>query len=594
MESSVPNFAKGVYSALRESFIQSRSAYMQMEQESDDEDNGRDMSHSLFYSVQQHHDALGDDSIPLTDSHGYSDRSQLMFENESSDESRHDLEPPHWKDDLNNRSDPATIYLNKDSDIEPPIPPTHPTSDSLLPTTSAAPTIPKEITSMKSGRKLRDPLFAALYCLCMVIFLLSGLITLLSTNSHALERAARGTMFKTMKDSAGLITGMASMSFFAGAIWISILRTFTRGLVWGTVVIIPSSLLGIFIWTLVESRQSNNLDGGLTALSFMPLITALVYIKLLYSSRHRISKTVAILELACDVLSCNPGIIVASVLVMFIFIGFTVLWMLLFSRLWLLGHVASSDSSSLVWIVNDNVYILAAFYIFIYFWTSGVLINIQRFVLSAVTAQWYFHRNEPAKPSHDITWKAGLLQASSTSLGTIAFGSLVLTMVQCLQYATQWIRKYFKMSWPFMTVISTVLSFIEGLISEINHYTIALAGITGEGFYVSAKSSSKMFRRNLLSGLLGDLMTKLILYVGSLVMALSSGFGTYIFATHSLRSPYGMLIGVLASMIPLYMSRFFSYTMSSIVDATFLCYAIDLDTGMVHMSAAHDVFSGFE
>ena len=104
MESSVPNFAKGVYSALRESFIQSRSAYMQMEQESDDEDNGRDMSHSLFYSVQQHHDALGDDSIPLTDSHGYSDRSQLMFENESSDESRHDLEPPHWKDDLNNRS----------------------------------------------------------------------------------------------------------------------------------------------------------------------------------------------------------------------------------------------------------------------------------------------------------------------------------------------------------------------------------------------------------------------------------------------------------------------------------------------------------
>lgn len=56
-----------------------------------------------------------------------------------------------------------------------------------------------------------------------------------------------------------------------------------------------------------------------------------------------------------------------------------------------------------------------------------------------------------------------------------------------------------------MTVISTVLSFIEGLISEINHYTIALAGITGEGFYVSAKSSSKMFRRNLLSGLLGGL-----------------------------------------------------------------------------------------
>ena len=70
-----------------------------------------------------------------------------------------------------------------------------------------------------------------------------------------------------------------------------------------------------------------------------------------------------------------------------------------------------------------------------------ITVTFDRFVLSAVTAQWYFHRNEPAKPSHDITWKAGLLQASSTSLGTIAFGSLVLTMVQCLQYVTQWIRK---------------------------------------------------------------------------------------------------------------------------------------------------------
>lgn len=103
MESSVPNFAKGVYSTLRESFIQSRSAYMQMEQESEDEENGRDMSHSLFYSVQQHNDELGEDSIPLTDSHGYSDRSQLLFDNETTDDSQHDVERPTWKDDSKNR-----------------------------------------------------------------------------------------------------------------------------------------------------------------------------------------------------------------------------------------------------------------------------------------------------------------------------------------------------------------------------------------------------------------------------------------------------------------------------------------------------------
>ena len=56
-----------------------------------------------------------------------------------------------------------------------------------------------------------------------------------------------------------------------------------------------------------------------------------------------------------------------------------------------------------------------------------------------------------------------------------------------------------------MGVISLILAYIEGLISQVNHYTISLAGITGESFYSSAKSSTKIFRRNLLSGLLGGL-----------------------------------------------------------------------------------------
>ncbi|KAF7725951.1 hypothetical protein EC973_009188 [Apophysomyces ossiformis] len=145
-----------------------------------------------------------------------------------------------------------------------------------------------------------------------------------------------------------------------------------------------------------------------------------------------------------------------------------------------------------------------------------------------------------------------------------------------------------------VTIISIVLGYVEALVSQINHYTISLAGITGEGFCSAARSGTKLFRRNLLSGLLGDLLTKLILYVGSLLISLSSGFATYIFAAHNLHSSHGLLVGMLAAVVPLYLSQFFSYTMMSIIDTTFLCYAIDLDTGTVHMSAAHTVFSGFD
>lgn len=56
---------------------------------------------------------------------------------------------------------------------------------------------------------------------------------------------------------------------------------------------------------------------------------------------------------------------------------------------------------------------------------------------------------------------------------------------------------------PFATLITLLLGYIDALISIFNNYTISLAGITGENFFSAAKSATKIFRRNLLSGLFG-------------------------------------------------------------------------------------------
>lgn len=85
MEQSIPNFAKEALSTLKNSFFQGRGGYYaQMDQESENEDDGNDntMSHSLFYSIHQNRHNINEDSIPLTESNAYSDRSQLLFEQE--------------------------------------------------------------------------------------------------------------------------------------------------------------------------------------------------------------------------------------------------------------------------------------------------------------------------------------------------------------------------------------------------------------------------------------------------------------------------------------------------------------------------------
>ncbi|CAO3631069.1 unnamed protein product [Cunninghamella blakesleeana] len=620
MEHSVSKLAKGIYSTLRNSVLETsswRSAYAQMEADSENEDdenynrnNNTTMSNSLFYSIQQ---PYGEESIPLTDSHGYSDRSQLVFSHEGSDEEDYS---DNNNNNNNNKSNdwaasqqleystyeespkPSAIYLD--------IPSTHPTSqspkalsESLLPTTAA---IPSSITAPKnSEQKLRDPFFTILYAISFLIYIFSGLIILFTTNSHSLESYAKGTTFNTIKDSAGLLTVMMSIALIVGVVWIYVLRTLTQTIVWSTLIGVPLVFIGVFIWSLVESLHNHYFyesevtkqDTNLTVLSFIPLILGSIYTYLVYSNRHRIQKTISVIELACDVLRYNPGIILVSFILMCVFIIFTIIWLVLFNRLWLIGYL-KNDTSRVIWVVNDNAYLIATFYIFIYLWTSAILINMQRFALSAITADWYFHRHSSNNQGNKMAWQLALKRASTISFGTLAFGGLILSIVQFLHITTGYLKKYVKKSRPFVSIITMLIAYIESVINQINHYVIGLAGITGDGFCVSARSGTKIFRRNLISGLVGDLITRLVLYIGALVISIASGFGGYIYASHNLHSSHGFIVGLLAAITPMYISQFFSYTMMSIVDATFLCYAIDLDTGSVHLSAAHDVFSGFD
>ncbi|KAI7902769.1 plasma-membrane choline transporter-domain-containing protein [Cokeromyces recurvatus] len=599
MEQSMSQFAKEALSNLKNSFLNSRRYYAQMDQESENEEDIT-MSHSLFYSIYDNNA----DSIPLTLSNPYSDRSELLFEHEdSSHTNNQDVDDDDDDDDDDDESPkPSAIYLDQPTTFNhfPKA-----LSESLLPTSTAIPLGIKPLsTKMKDSRKYRDPIFAALYTLCLAIFLLSSFIVLFTTNSRDIEDYIKGSTFKTIKDSAGVLSVIIITALMIGTFWLYILRIFTKTFVWGTVVCVPISLTTIFIWTLVESLQNYYIyegekevsittkDTGLTIMSFIPLILNLIYIKLIFDYRHRINKTISIIELSCDVIKYNPGVILVSFLLVIIFVIFSIIWIILFTRLWLIGHL--SDKSSLsgpVWIVNNYVYSLAAFYIFIYMWTARLLMYMERFILSAITAQWYFHRQEPM---NNKPWKIAFVRATSTSFGTLALASLILAIIQFLQLVASLMRKYSKTSRPFANVLSFILRYIDILVSAFSNYTISLTGITGEGFFAAAQSATKIFRRNLLTGVFGDLLTQLMLYIGASIIALTSGFSAYVYATHNLHSPHGFIVGLIGTLIPWYMSQFFSYIMISIIDATFLCYAIDLDAGTVHLSAAHTAFSGFD
>ncbi|KAF9001388.1 hypothetical protein BGZ52_009985, partial [Haplosporangium bisporale] len=147
-------------------------------------------------------------------------------------------------------------------------------------------------------------------------------------------------------------------------------------------------------------------------------------------------------------------------------------------------------------------------------------------------------------------------------------------------------------SFPLFVFVATCCRVIQGLVENFNNYTLIYVGITGESLFAAARSASKIFHRNLLWGLISDVLTKLVLFINATMLSLLTGFAAYIFATHTLKSPYGYVVGILSSIIPFYITRFFTHIMAITVDATFLCYAIDLDTNTCHSNKAHSAFGG--
>lgn len=82
---------------------------------------------------------------------------------------------------------------------------------------------------------------------------------------------------------------------------------------------------------------------------------------------------------------------------------------------------------------------MAGFFVLMYFWTSAIFKNIEKATIAGVVGEWYFQRPDGVV-SADRTWKN--FKASATkSFGSVAFASLILGIIQTMQFLTRLARR---------------------------------------------------------------------------------------------------------------------------------------------------------
>jgi hypothetical protein len=344
------------------------------------------------------------------------------------------------------------------------------------------------------------------------------------------------------------------------------------------VALVPVLMMALSVFAIVSMVYSDSAAPEyryLTGVGCLGLVVSAVSAILVWTRRNLIQLWINISRLSTEILRINPSLFVLSGLLMVAHMAFTAVWLWLFSLV----------------LLHTSSWIISVFYIVMYFWTSNVFFNLERITVSSVVGDWYFMRFEKSIQG-DQTW-FHFQHVYRKSFGAAVFSGLVLGSIRALKFIIRVMRK--RSGSTSLGLVGSCLEFLSSLIDNFSSYTLVYVGLTGESLPASAYACTRLFRRNLVLGLLTRHLSQLISFLGKAFVSVSIGLAVFWMRVKYPREDdmqgFEWIVGTLASIVPYYVMGVFTHVVETTTDATFICYLVDLDTNSCHSEGAHAVFS---
>lgn len=232
-------------------------------------------------------------------------------------------------------------------------------------------------------------------------------------------------------------------------------------------------------------------------------------------------------------------------------------------------------------------------------WTMLLFAEVRVFVVSGTIAQWYF---QPAGAnSNRGTTLRSLKHALGPSFGSLALGSAILTAVQIARQAMEQARQNARNGEGGLLAIAIsiagcVLECFYTLIEVLTKFATVMMAITGESFLDAGRGVTDLLVRNFLKAYGVWWFPPLVIQLGAFMLSAAWGAVLYAMTYFALGAKQqghmeAIVLGVLAFIMALVVLTFFGSVMLNIVDAVFICFALDRDTQTISHPEVHEVFS---
>lgn len=458
--------------------------------------------------------------------------------------------------------------------------------------------IPPEVQQPVNDMPKFDAVWANVYLGLISSMMATSLIIWLRTDVPS-SVPFKDTMYVMLQKSGRYLFMDIFIASLASIVWIFLLKRYSIALFYLSIVTVPCVLFGLTIYPLIMSYRSTY--GGNTTqdvvmrwTTLIPLSLGIFWCWFIYKGRGALNRALGIIKLATSIMSDNPPLVILGYASVGLFILATWFWLHIFMRVFLRGHTVLNHGTT-GWVLDPKSWALAAFYIFMYLWSWGVISGFQRSTISAVVSQWYFYRNAQPQPSSaDMTYVA-LQYSLSTQFGTICLSSLMRLVIRLpLVFLPRRAVGMFQLM---------VYNFVPtSVISLTNPLALSNAIINSQSLVDSAQAIASL--RYLDHGYdnpsvrsghswTAYRLAKMLLTAARGVMSLILGYSAWVHAAmYSDGSLYGYMAGLIAGFIGWFVLGASEGILSMIVDAAFLCFAIDNAARGGHCTEADRHFGG--
>ncbi|KAL8908479.1 MAG: hypothetical protein Q9207_000785 [Kuettlingeria erythrocarpa] len=275
-----------------------------------------------------------------------------------------------------------------------------------------------------------DVFWGHLYLICLASLFASFCLVYLHT--YTPRNPLGDTVYTTLHSSYHLLAIDTLVAVVVSLLWLAILRSYVRPLVYSILVAVPVVLFSFFLYPFISSfkgqaRSSNVQDRAMRWFSFVPAILSILWAFTVYRGRYSFGKAISILEFSCRILAANPGLLILGFAILLGVICWTWIWMAMFTRVFLGGHLSNSRN---FFVIDAGTWWLGIFFVLVYLWTLAVGAGIQRATTAATVSQWYFHRLSVPAPTSRQVLRAAFSHATSTLFGTICLSTLLSLVIR--------------------------------------------------------------------------------------------------------------------------------------------------------------------